>query len=126
MFKMEFWISNSQTCKHISTNIYLRNLVCQLNEMISLHQICHAERLINKRRQYLKISEMEEAAKANGILEFFHMYSKAERYLDRQSLNYLLSEVEVRRGIVYKVSKFLDSPPENKRQFQLVALKIFN
>ena len=60
------------------------------------------------------------------FLEFFHMYSKAERYLDRQSLNYLLSEVEVRRGIVYKVSKFLDSPPENKRQFQLVALKIFN
>ncbi|MGF1883339.1 hypothetical protein [Vibrio splendidus] len=123
---MEFMISNSQNCKHISTNIYLRNLVCQLNEMISLHQICHAERLINKRRQYLKIAEMEEAAKANGILTFFHMYSKTERYLDRQSLNYLLAEVEVRRAVVYKVSKFLDTAPEDKTQFHNIALKIFN
>ena len=109
----------------ITSNIYLRSIIKNIDSLYTLHQICHADKLFNRRRQYIKSEVLIEMATENQIGTLGRLFVRALPYLNEDILTFYIMKIEMRRTMVYAVSKHLNVPPINKYEFDQVANKIY-
>ena len=109
----------------ITSNIYLRSIIKNIDSLYTLHQICHADKLFNRRRQYIKSEVLIEMATENQIGTLGRLFVRALPYLNEDILTFYIMKIEMKRSMIYAVSKHLNVPPTNKYEFDQVANKIY-
>lgn len=109
----------------ITANIYLRSLINHIDSLYTLHQICHADRLFNRRRQYVKSQFLIDAATENGIGNLGRLFVRSLPYLNDTTLNFFIIKIEMRRQVIYAVSRHLNVSPSNKHEFDQIANEIY-
>lgn len=114
-----------QPCLEISANIYLSSLLKHVDSLYTLHQICHADRLFNRRRQYVKSELLIEMADENEIGNLARIFQKSTPYVDDEILTFFIFKIERRRQLIYAVSRHLNISPINKSQFDQIANEIY-
>jgi len=109
----------------ILANIYLKSLLSKIDSLYTLHQISHADRLFNRRRQYLDTRQIIRVSAENDIGDLGRLFIKALPYFNEQILDFFIFKIERRRHLIYAVSRHLNIPPTNKTQFDQIANKIY-